>query len=265
MMPGGRRGPAERAASMVASRDRLTEVYAEYRPWAVRFISGRVQDRDKQVAEDLAQDTFLRAWPTLATAEFTAASPPRPWLATIARRVVAEHYRSGPGLQRAAESPVAEDSPVWQTAAAAPQADAADDVVTDRRQAALTAALNGLPVATRRVLELRYLHGRSRREAAQELGRGTATVDRRAAAGLAALRGDAVLEAAVTVREDPLARARRSVTEVHERVAGPGTHVAEEGRARQLARWHADDQAAAAPHRRDDRSVPVLAAEGGAP
>jgi RNA polymerase sigma-70 factor (ECF subfamily) len=250
---------------MMASHDRLAGLYAEYRPWAVRFISGRVQDRDRHVTEDLAQDTFLQAWPTLASAEFTAASPPRPWLATIARRVVADHYRSGPGLQRAAETPVAEDSPMWQTATAAPPAGPVDDAVADRRSASLTAALDGLPVQTRRVLELRYLQGRSRREAAQELGRGTATVDRRAAAGLAALRGDAVLTAAVTAREDPLDRARRVVAQVHERVAVQGTHAAEEGRARQLARWRADDQAAAAQRRGDDRSVPVLAAEGGAP
>jgi RNA polymerase sigma factor (sigma-70 family) len=213
----------------------------------------------------LAQDTFLCAWPTLASAEFTAASPPRPWLATIARRVVADHYRSGSGLQRAAETPVAEDSPVWQTVAAAPQAGPVDDAVADGRAAALTAALDGLPVATRRVLELRYLQGRSRREAAQELGRGTATVDRRAAAGLTTLRGDAVLEAALTAREASLVRARRAVAQVHERVAVQGTYAAEEGRARQLARWHADDQAAAAQRRGDDRGLSVLAAEGGAP
>jgi RNA polymerase sigma factor (sigma-70 family) len=264
-MPGMRRGPVERAASMVASRDRLAGLYAEYRPWAVRFISGRVQDRDKHVAEDLAQDTFLRAWPTLATAEFTAASPPRPWLATIARRVVADHYRSGSGLQRAAETLVAEDSPVWQTVAVTPTAGSAEDAVAERREAALTAALGELPVETRRVLELRYLQGQSRREAAQELGRGTATVDRRAAAGLAALRGDAVLTAAVTAREDPLDRARRAVAEAHQRLTGRDQQAAEVGRSRQLARWHADDQAAEAQRRGDDRGLSVLAAEGGAP
>jgi RNA polymerase sigma-70 factor (ECF subfamily) len=250
---------------MAASRDRLAGLYAEYRPWAVRFISGRVQDRDRHVAEDLAQDTFLRAWPTLATAEFTAETPPRPWLATVARRVVADHYRYGPGLQHAAETPVAEDSPLWQTAAAAPPAEPAEDAGAERREAALNAALDGLPVQTRRVLELRYLQGLSRREAAQELGRGTATVDRRAAAGLAALRGDAVLEAAVAVREDPLVRARRAVTEAHHRLTGGDPQAVEVGRARQVARWHADDQAAAAQRRGDDRGLSVLAAEGGAP
>jgi RNA polymerase sigma-70 factor (ECF subfamily) len=264
-MAGVRRGPEERAAAMASSRDRFAELYGEYRPWAVRFISGRVQDKDKHAAEDLAQDTFLRAWPTLVTAEFTAATPPRPWLATIARRVVADHYRYGPGLQHAAKTPVAGDSSLWQTAAAAPQVGPGDDAVADRREAALHAALDGLPVQTRRVLELRYLQGRSRRQTAQDMGRGTATVDRRAAAGLAALRGDAVLEAAVTAREDPLDRARRAVAQVHERVAVQGTHAAEEDRARQLARWHADDQAAAAQRRGDDRGLSGLAAEGGAP
>jgi RNA polymerase sigma factor (sigma-70 family) len=262
-MPGAGRGTGERVAAMAASCDQLAGVYAGYRPWAVRFISGRIQDRDKHAAEDLAQEMFLRAWPTLATTDFAAAGSPRPWLATIARRVVADHYRSGRGLQRAAETPVAGDSPLWQAVAAAPEAGPADDAVADRREAALIAALDGLPVETRRALELRCLQGLSRREAAQDLGRGTATVDRRTAAGLAALRGDAVLAEAVTVREDPLARARHAVADVHQRVAAQGTHAAEEGRARQLARWHADDQAAAGLHRGDDRGMAALAAEGG--
>src|SRR5947209_14703323 len=108
-------GMAERRRSaLAASRDRLGEVYAAYQPWLGRFIGHRVDTHDRAWAEDLAQNTFLSAWPTLAGADFTEAGSPRPWLATIARRVLADRYRSGSGLQRATETSVAPESPLWQ-------------------------------------------------------------------------------------------------------------------------------------------------------
>jgi DNA-directed RNA polymerase specialized sigma24 family protein len=64
---------------------------------------------------------------------------------------------------------------------------------------------------------------------------------------------------------DPLDRARRAVAEIQQHQAVGNRHAAEEGRAQQLARWHADDQAVAVQHRGDDRGLSVLAAEGGAP
>jgi RNA polymerase sigma-70 factor (ECF subfamily) len=55
-----------------------------------RFVAHLAGDR--QLADDLAQETFLRALPDLA--RFQARSSARTWLLSIARRVVADHIRS---------------------------------------------------------------------------------------------------------------------------------------------------------------------------
>ncbi|WP_211304268.1 sigma-70 family RNA polymerase sigma factor [Umezawaea tangerina] len=47
---------------------------------------------DVQLADDLAQETYLRALPSLA--RFQGRSSARTWLLSIARRVVADHIRS---------------------------------------------------------------------------------------------------------------------------------------------------------------------------
>lgn len=250
----------QRQSGMAASRDRLGQVYAAYQPWLVRFIGHRVDTRDRHWAEDFAQSTFLSAWPTLAQADFAETGSPRPWLATIARRVLADRYHCGPGLQRAAETPVAPDSPLFQGATPASRTCIAVDV-TDGREAALKAALDTLPMETRRVLELRYLQGMSRRKAARDMGRGTATIDRRTAAGLAALRGNAALEAAVTVREtEPMIRARHAVAEVQQRRAALDRRRSAHARAQQLAGWRAEDQALE--ERVADWGAPALAVDG---
>ena len=46
---------------------------------------------DTAVAEDLAQDTFLRAWS--AAVRFRGESSVRTWLFSIARRVLVDHFR----------------------------------------------------------------------------------------------------------------------------------------------------------------------------
>jgi RNA polymerase sigma-70 factor (ECF subfamily) len=51
------------------------------------------------VADDLAQETFLRALPALA--RFEGRSSARTWLFSIARRVAADHLRSASKLPRA--------------------------------------------------------------------------------------------------------------------------------------------------------------------
>lgn len=55
-----------------------------------RFVAHLASD--VQLADDLAQETFLRALPGLA--RFEARSSARTWLLSIARRVVADHIRS---------------------------------------------------------------------------------------------------------------------------------------------------------------------------
>jgi RNA polymerase sigma-70 factor (ECF subfamily) len=84
-------GP-ERSSSKVtsisgaAARQRFEALCAEFRPDVFRFAFWLA--RDRTVAEDVVQETFMRAWRAIDTLAETGAA--RPWLLTIARR---EHAR----------------------------------------------------------------------------------------------------------------------------------------------------------------------------
>lgn len=56
---------------------------------------------DRQSADDLTQETFLRAWTALP--RFTGASSARTWLLTIARRAVVDRYRAASCRPRTAD------------------------------------------------------------------------------------------------------------------------------------------------------------------
>lgn len=49
-----------------------------------------VHVRDKEVAEDLTADTFMKAWKSISTFDF---KQPRPWLYKIARNLLTDHWR----------------------------------------------------------------------------------------------------------------------------------------------------------------------------
>lgn len=57
---------------------------------------------DVRVADDLTQETYLRAIPSLA--RFAARSSARTWLLSIARRVVVDHIRASRSRPRAART-----------------------------------------------------------------------------------------------------------------------------------------------------------------
>jgi RNA polymerase sigma factor (sigma-70 family) len=135
----------------------LDEVFARYLDPVYRFIYSRVGNRED--AEDLTSEVFLKATRQLdgARAEASVAQ----WLYTVARTVLADHwrryYRSGPVLQlneeRASEIP---DT---------------DPVMPSERSARLVEQVLGLlPDRYRHVLELRFLRGYSIQETAHEMG-----------------------------------------------------------------------------------------------
>ncbi|MGW4102543.1 sigma-70 family RNA polymerase sigma factor [Streptomyces sp. NPDC004976] len=107
---------------------------------------------DAEAADDLAQDTFLRALTALH--RFEGRSSARVWLLSIARRAVAD------SLRRAACRPKAADVTDWEDAAESTQpADVpgfdervalmhlVDSLPRDRREAFLLTQVYGLPYA----------------------------------------------------------------------------------------------------------------------
>ena len=72
--------------SKLPARNRFEALCAEFRPDVYRFAFWLA--RDRAVAEDVVQETFMRAWRAIDSLAEPGAA--RPWLLTIARR---EHAR----------------------------------------------------------------------------------------------------------------------------------------------------------------------------
>lgn len=190
---------------------RLAQLYAEYWPHTLRFIGQQVRPDDRDLVEDLAQTTFVRAWPYLDRVEPESDGSLHRWLSTVARHTVADHYRKAPARRGAAETPVAHDSPLWHATALAADPHDQIDAVDERLD--LAAAHERLPDETRRVLALRYRDELPINEVAERLGRGRATIVRRAAEGLATLREQLSDHTANTALEPAASRTRTAPTD----------------------------------------------------
>lgn len=133
----------------------------------------RLTGGDRQQAEDVVQETLLRAW---RHPEALTGRPVRPWLFTVARNIVVD-------IHRARQSRPAEvgEAPL----AAVP---AADDIDRALESWTVAEALAALSHDHRSVLIETYYRGRSVAEAATSLGIPTGTVKSRTYYALRALK-----------------------------------------------------------------------------
>lgn len=153
---GARDGDRSAARAFVAATQR--EVW---------LLLGHLADR--QVAEDLTQETFERAFRALP--RFRAESSARTWLLSIARRVAADHLRTARRRPRVAE-PL---DPEGGTPVPGPQGGDPADAV------ALRMELDALAVERREAFVLTQLVGLSYQEAAEVIGCPVGTVRSRIA------------------------------------------------------------------------------------
>jgi RNA polymerase sigma-70 factor (ECF subfamily) len=106
---------------------------------------------DRQVAEDLTQETYLRALPALRRYEGRASL--RTWLLSIARRVCADHLRSkkrrGVVLvgEDTALADLVRDLPADEVGGTVAAQDVLDRLEPERREAFVLTQLMGLPYA----------------------------------------------------------------------------------------------------------------------
>jgi RNA polymerase sigma-70 factor (ECF subfamily) len=136
---------------------------------------------DRHEAEDVAQETFVRAYRSLARwpKERVLELRPRPWLARIALNLVRNRARAkGPRTQ-----------PLDEEAWAAPEAER-PEVHAERvaSTAAVVALLGRLPERDRDAIVLKHVHGLGYPEVAEALGRPVGTVKAQVHRGLARLR-----------------------------------------------------------------------------
>jgi RNA polymerase sigma-70 factor (ECF subfamily) len=164
------------ASSGQAASDDLivTELYRQYHRSLLSFVL-RLTAGDRQQAEDVVQETMVRAWRQAGRLDLGAESL-MPWLATVARRIVIDERRRR--LARPAETG---DLMVERASV--------DDETEDLlRRIAVAEALQALSPAHREVLNETILRDRTVNQAAEILGIPVGTVKSRVYYALRALR-----------------------------------------------------------------------------
>lgn len=137
---------------------------------------------DRELAQEVMQDAFLRCWDAAQTFDANR-GPAGGWLLRIARNRAIDLLRSRQHQARLRESvPLPEPGQPDMLG----EADATEEIIT--RQA-VGAALKTLPEAQRRVVELAFYGGLSQSEIATLLGEPLGTVKSRTRAAMERLRG----------------------------------------------------------------------------
>ncbi len=137
----------------------------------------RLCDGDRQRAEDLLQETLVRAWQHPEALRADAFDSVRPWLLTVARRLAIDARRA-----RQARPPEVGDAVLENARVCADHAERSTAALDVRR------AVKTLTPHHREVLVLVYFQGASVAEAADILGIPPGTVKSRAYYALRALR-----------------------------------------------------------------------------
>ena len=178
--------PAPVAAPPVDSdpEDVLRRLYAEHAGSLLAFVL-RLTAGDRQRAEDVVQETLLRAWRNAHRLGGPDGRSVRPWLVTVARRIVIDEHRETRARPQEALGHdldlVAEDD----------HSDRVLQVMT------LTEAMGRLSPLQREILVETYVEGHTVAEAARRLGVPLGTAKSRVFYALAALR-TALVEKGVT-------------------------------------------------------------------
>ncbi len=128
-------------------------MYNAYADDIFRYLLVHV--RDRQLAEDLTADTFMKAWIRLETFDF---KQPRPWLYTIAKNTMTDHWRKK-------QSVALEDEEL------ASDRESLEEQIEQQMSAeALKAAVSYLPDDMKSVVILRFMLRYSARKTADSLG-----------------------------------------------------------------------------------------------
>ena len=133
------------ARSSEGDADAFGELYDRFQPEILRYLVHRV--RDRETAEDLAQQVFLKAWQAIPRYE-QRGLPFKAWLYRMAHNQMVDHYRT--------HRPTS-------------------DLDAERNER-LGAALERLSEDHRRVLVLRFLMEKPAREIGEIMGRREVTV-----------------------------------------------------------------------------------------
>ncbi|WP_018658394.1 sigma-70 family RNA polymerase sigma factor [Actinomadura flavalba] len=162
--------PAVDADAVVAA------LYRDHGGTLLTFVL-RLTGGDRPWAEDVVQETMIRAW--RSAARLDPAASPMPWLATVARRIVIDDRR-----RRAVRPAESGDTPLEQFAAR----EAAQELDALLGRVVLDEALASLSAAHRSILTETVVRDRTVNQAAAALGIPVGTAKSRVYYALRALR-----------------------------------------------------------------------------
>jgi RNA polymerase sigma-70 factor (ECF subfamily) len=153
----------------------LAELYDRYGRLVYSLILRVV--RDAAIAEDLAQETFLRVWNRVQGFD-AGKGAMAPWLLAVARNRAIDYLRSASGRERNALEFEETDHPALYTGME-------QNILTSGK-----AALETLSPEQRQVIELAYFEGLSPAEMAERMNQPLGTVKTWVSSALKNLRGD---------------------------------------------------------------------------
>lgn len=162
----GERARAGRAGVTTGGDDAvITALYQAYQVPLLAFVL-RLTGGDRQHAEDVVQETMVRAWRAAGRLD-PAAPSPMPWLAAVARRIVIDEHRRRSARPAEAGADTLADLPVDDGTAAA------------ELRVAMAEAMRQLTSSHREALSETILADRTVSQAAAVLGIPTGTVKSR--------------------------------------------------------------------------------------
>ncbi len=157
---------------MTPSRDDaavFTRIFDQHRHAVNAYFLGRVAD--PELARDLLQETFLRAWRRLSEIGPLPGEQQRAWIFTVARNLAIDSYRAS-AARRAAEAAMRHHAATRQTTVAGPHLHAE----LRERLALLDAAIRSLPEDLRVTLAMATAGGLTSRQIGEALGGPAGTV-----------------------------------------------------------------------------------------
>ena len=156
----------------------LAELYDRYGRLAYSLILRVV--RDKALAEDLVQETFLRIWNRVNSIDARKGSL-GPWLLAVARNRAIDYLRSAAGRERHAIE--------WNEAhSAGSYRELEAELLHSDKTRRVKAAMEKLAPNYRAVMELAYFEGLSQTEMAERMGQPLGTIKTWVRAALRSLR-----------------------------------------------------------------------------
>jgi RNA polymerase sigma-70 factor (ECF subfamily) len=147
----------------------FTRIFDEHRNAVHAYFLGRVAE--PELARDLVQETFLRAWRRLSELAPLPADSQRAWIFTVARNLAIDSYRAGAARQ-AAEAALRHQAATEEATVAGPHLEAE----SRERLAQVDAAIRRLPEEQRVILSMATAGGLTSREIGEALGEPAGTV-----------------------------------------------------------------------------------------